>query len=171
MTDPYIGEIRMFAGTYAPDGWEFCDGQLLPISENDALFSLIGTRYGGDGRSTFALPDLRGRIPISHGRNSSRTYRTGEIGGVESVTLTDSQMPNHTHQPIASGDVADQTSPSGRLFANTDGVRAYVDRDPNGVMSDVFVGMAGGSMPHTNMQPFLCVSFIISLYGVYPQRP
>lgn len=166
MSDPYIGEIRMFGGNYAPAGWAFCQGQLVPIAENDALFTLIGTTYGGDGQETFALPDLQGRIPV---HMSSQNYPIGEKSGVESVTLTVNQIPTHTHPLMASNSGAIQVTPQGAAPAQSVG-QAYTNRLTEQVMSPQSVSPIGGSQPHENMQPFLCISFIISLYGIFPSQ-
>jgi microcystin-dependent protein len=165
---PYIGEIRMFAGNFAPAGWMFCEGQILPISENDTLFELIGTTYGGDGQSTFGLPDLRGRIPVHQGNG----FVPAQMGGVEDVTLTVAQMANHTHQLGASQNAASSTQPAGAVLAGSTGVTItpYGTDQPWVQLSPSSSGTVVGSQPHTNMQPYLCVSFIISLFGVYPTQ-
>ena len=164
MAQPYIGEIRIFAGNFAPAGWLFCEGQQLPISENETLFQLIGTTYGGDGEETFNLPDLRGRIPIHMGNG----FILAETGGVEEVTLTQQQIPVHTHPLIATQAIGNQNSPSGSVVAQTaGGLQPYFEADPNAPMAPS-VGPAGGSQPHTNLQPYLCVDFIISLFGIFP---
>jgi len=164
MAQPYVGEIRMFAGNFAPAGWMFCEGQLLPISENETLFNLIGTTYGGDGQSTFALPDLQGRIPIHQGSG----YTLAETGGVEEVTLTVNQIPSHTHPLLGSADPASSKVITGGVFGRT---------PAEGYSSDTFLPTAlaansvtsiGGSQPHTNFQPYLCLNYIISLFGIYP---
>lgn len=172
MSSPYVGEIRIFAGNFAPAGWAFCNGALLPISENDALFNLIGTTYGGDGQSTFALPDLRGRIPIHQGSGGGlSTRQMGETGGTESVTLTVQQIPAHTHTFLGSTDLAAQLSPAGAVIASPTGIDLY---RPSATIDQVMASNAiapdGGSQPHDNMQPFLCVSFIISLFGIFPSQ-
>jgi microcystin-dependent protein len=164
MAQPYVGEIRMFAGNFAPAGWMFCEGQLLPISENETLFQLIGTTYGGDGESTFALPDLRGRIPIHQGNG----FILAETGGVEEVTLTVNQIPAHTHPLLASGDVGDQINLAGALTSNSNGVIPYIEDAPTLNMNPADIASVGGSQPHTNFQPYLCVDFIISLFGIFP---
>ncbi|EWT02091.1 tail collar protein [Intrasporangium oryzae NRRL B-24470] len=167
MSDPYIGEIRMFGGNFAPVGWFFCEGQLLPISEYDALFNLIGTTYGGDGQSTFALPDLRGRIPV-HADGAG--YVQGQAGGVESVTLTTQQIPAHTHPVAGSSATASVTSPTGNVPATTAGVTvfAYGTDQPHTTLHPSSAAPSGGSQPHDNLQPYLCISFIISVFGIYP---
>lgn len=168
MSSPYVGEIRMFAGNFAPVGWMFCQGQILPISENETLFNLIGTTYGGDGQSTFALPDLSSRIPLHFGSLSGTPFTLGESGGVETVTLTSQQVPAHSHSFLASSSNGSQTSPEGNVLAASFGVTPYINDVPTGSLSLSAVGAAGGSQPHDNMQPFLCVNFIISLFGIFP---
>src|SRR5262245_6668027 len=167
MSSPYIGEIRMFGGSFAPLGWALCDGQLLPISENPTLFQLIGTIYGGDGQDTFALPDLRGRIPIHNGQGPgvSSNYILGEIGGTESVTLTSNQIPVHTHAFMASTSTAGQAAPSGGSVASNANVPVYKPQPPTAAMNAQTIASSGGSQPHDNMAPFLCVNFIIALEG------
>ncbi|GAB4109775.1 MAG: tail fiber protein [Roseiflexaceae bacterium] len=165
MAQPYIGEIRMFAGNFAPDGWMFCDGQLIPISEYETLFNLIGTTYGGDGQSTFALPDLRGRLPIHQGGG----YVLAETGGVEEVTLTVNQIPNHQHAFIGSTNNATSNTPANQVVGALTSFDLYRPAaTPNTAMAVASVGSVGGSQPHSNMQPYLCVNFIISLFGIYP---
>ena len=165
MAQPYVGEIRMFAGNFAPAGWMFCEGQLLPISEYETLFNLIGTTYGGDGQSTFALPDLRGRLPLHQGNG----FTLAETGGAEEVTLTVSQIPAHTHGVGVVGDRAGgQNSPAGNLLAQSYNVTPYVNDAPNANLSPNAVTATGGNQPHTNLQPFLCLSHIISLFGIFP---
>jgi len=164
MAQPYVGEIRMFAGNFAPAGWMFCEGQLLPISENETLFNLIGTTYGGDGQSTFALPDLRGRIPIHFGNS----FVLAETGGVEEVTLTVQQLPAHSHPLLAAATTGDQVSPGGNLPANSFNVTPYINDVPSGSMNAGAISSVGGSQPHNNFQPYLCVDFIISLFGIFP---
>ena len=163
MAQPYVGEIRMFAGNFAPAGWMFCEGQLLPISENETLFQLIGTTYGGDGESTFALPDLRGRIPIHQGNG----FILAETGGAEEITLTTQQMPVHNHALLASTDAGTEENPSGNLTGQPT-ASIYGDEPPYNAMAPQAVGPVGGSQPHTNFQPYLCVDFIISLFGIFP---
>lgn len=164
MAQPYVGEIRMFAGNFAPAGWQFCEGQLLPISENETLFQLIGTTYGGDGQSTFGLPDLRGRLPVHQGNG----FILAETGGVEEVTLTVSQIPAHGHPLLAAGVTGDQVSPSGALPANSFNVTPYINDAPNGNMAATAITSVGGSQPHSNFQPYLCINYIISLFGIFP---
>lgn len=164
MAQPYVGEVRMFAGNFAPAGWVFCDGQLLAISENETLFSLIGTTYGGDGQSTFAVPDLRGRLPI----HASADFVLGQRGGVEEVTLTPNQMPAHGHAALASASIATEGSPQGALLAQATTFDAYQSTPGALAMASQSLTPVGGSQPHSNLQPYLCVNFIISLYGIFP---
>jgi len=165
---PFVGEIKMFAGSFAPAGWMFCEGQLLAISEYDTLFSLIGTTYGGDGQSTLALPDLRGRIPLHFGGGLVQ----GESGGSETVTLAVGQLPAHSHGVLATGDLATDTAPAGKVLGASTAatVSPYGADAPLVDLAPQTVAAAGGSQPHDNVQPFLCVNFIISLFGVYPSR-
>lgn len=169
MAQPYVGEIRIFAGNFAPAGWMFCEGQLLPISQNETLFNLIGTTYGGDGQSTFALPDLRGRLPIHQGTNGGVTYSLAQTDGVESVTLTLNQIPVHTHIPNASTTSASD-NPAGNFWGKSNNAKPYVNT-AGGVPAAMNASTAlptGGSQPHNNFQPYLCVDYIISLFGVFP---
>ncbi len=165
MSSPYIGEIRMFAGNFPPVGWAFCDGTLMPIAENELLFQLIGTTYGGDGQTTFALPNLQSRNPLHAGPN----FVLGQAGGTESVTLTASQMPAHTHSPQGSTAPASTMSPAGGVWAAPSSP-LYSPPGVAAVMNAAAVGAAGGSQPHDNMQPFLVVNFIISLFGQFPTQ-
>jgi microcystin-dependent protein len=164
VAQPYIGEIRMFAGNFAPAGWAFCEGQLVAISENDALFTLIGTTYAGDGQQTFALPDLRGRIPIHQGNG----FTLAETGGAEQVTLTVNQTAAHSHPLLASTSIATQSSPAGNVVAQSAALDLYIEDSPNVNLATTVVGPVGGSQPHSNLQPFLSLSFIISLFGIFP---
>ena len=158
----------MFAGNFAPAGWAFCSGQLLAIAENEVLFNLIGTTYGGDGQETFALPDLQGRIPIHQGTaQSGNTYFIGEQGGVEEVTLTLQQIPAHRH-PLASAGSPASGSPAGHAFGAPAGTKLYTEAD--GIADLEGNQPAGGSQPHDNMMPYLAVSFIISLFGIFPSQ-
>ncbi|MFL6375736.1 MAG: phage tail protein [Pyrinomonadaceae bacterium] len=166
MSSPYIGEIRMFAGNFAPAGWAFCNGALIPISENDTLFNLIGTTYGGDGQSTFALPNLCGRVPLHQGAG----FVIGEMAGVESVTLTTQQLPVHTHPMLVSTGVAQGTNPAGSVVGQSTQAKLYIDDVPNVALAAQTVGPIGGNQPHENMQPYLVVSFIISLFGIFPSQ-
>jgi microcystin-dependent protein len=169
MGQPYVGEIRMFAGNFAPSGWMICAGQFLPISENEALFQLIGTTYGGDGEETFALPDLQGRVPLHAGQGPglSQTYQLGEKAGVEQVTLTTQQIPNHSHVPLASSAAGTSDSPAGGVWAASS-AKQFIVAPPNATMAPVDSGIAGGSQPHDNMLPYQTINFIISLFGVFP---
>jgi len=166
MANPFVGEIRMFGGNFAPQGWAFCDGQLMAISENETLFQLIGTTYGGDGQSTFGLPDLRGRVPLHQGNS----FVIGQLAGTESVTLTTQQIPAHTHAARASN-VGTQASPIGG-FWSTDpgGNNAAYSNTSNSAMNAQAIKVAGGSQPHENRQPVLAISFIISLFGIFPTQ-
>jgi len=172
MGQPYVGEIRMFAGNFAPAGWAFCDGSLQAIDENQTLFSLIGTTYGGDGQATFALPDLRGRVPLNNGTGTSgTTYVIGSTGGVESVTLSTNQIPSHTHVAIADDNTAttNNTDPSNKYYGNPTPTTIYSARTTT-LKQMASLSSTGGSQPHDNLQPFLAVSFIISLFGIYPSQ-
>lgn len=169
MSEPFIAEIRIFAGNFAPRSWAFCDGQLLPVSQNTALFSLIGTTYGGDGRSTTALPDLQGRLPMHPGRGPGLTSRRlGQRGGVEMVTLSEAQMPNHTHTMMANTERGELSTPGSdrSLGRNT----IYGPASSTVSMADQALPSSGGSQPHNNLQPFLAMNFIIALQGLYPSR-
>jgi microcystin-dependent protein len=166
MAQPYVGEIRMFAGNFAPAGWMFCEGQLLPISENETLFQLIGTTYGGDGESTFALPDLRGRLPIHQGNG----FILAETGGAEEITLTVQQIAAHNHALLGSVAQATTNTPTNNTFANSTGgtVFPYGTDQPPTTLQPSTISPVGGSQPHTNFAPYLCVDFIISLFGIFP---
>ncbi|HEX7922375.1 MAG TPA: tail fiber protein [Bradyrhizobium sp.] len=171
MPQPFIGEIKMFAGNFAPAGWQFCDGRLVAISENDALFNLIGTTYGGDGQSTFGLPDLRGRLPVHMGTNAGTAFTIGEIGGVEQVTLTTQTIPAHTHTMLASQNTSTGSNPQGNVLDQMSGaLLLYKEQTPTTPLSPVVIGPTGGSQPHSNIQPFLCIGFIISLFGIFPSQ-
>src|SRR5215467_441947 len=164
MTSPFVGEIRMFGGTFAPVDWAFCNGQLLPIAEFEALFALIGTTYGGDGQSTFALPDLRGRLPVHQGPG----YLTGQTGGAENVQLTANHLPAHTHTLYASTDSANAGSPQGNVASATLNATIYYSSPPLAAMSPAAItSVPGGGQAHDNCQPFLCVNFIIALNGIF----
>lgn len=170
--EPFIGEIRMFSGTYAPQGWAFCDGSILSIASNSALFSILSTTYGGNGVTTFALPDLRGRLPMHPGAGPGLSPRTlGQSSGSESVTLLATQMPAHTHL-VGCHSSADQSAPANSIPAAeaTGAAPVYSSLQPDGTMSPGMIAAAGGSQPHDNMPPFLCVNFIIALVGIYPPR-
>ncbi len=168
MAQPYVGEIRMFAGSFPPNGWMFCDGQLLPISENETLFQLIGTTYGGDGESTFGLPNLQSRVPIHFGTGPEGiTYQIAETGGTESVTLSTQQIPVHSHSVVISSASAGQVDPSNALVGQSATVDMFVEDSPLVNFGNV-ITPTGGSQPHENCQPFLCISYIISLFGIFP---
>jgi microcystin-dependent protein len=171
MSEPLIAEITIFAGNFAPRSWAFCNGQLLPISQNTALFSIIGTTYGGDGRTTTGLPNLQGRAPMHPGRGPGLTSRRlGENGGVETETLSESQIPNHTHGLEASSFPANDDDAAGKYLARGTGVGSYASSGVGAVAAGDAVGNSGGSQAHENMQPFLTMSFIIALQGLYPSR-
>ena len=172
MAQPYVGEIRMFAGNFAPAGWLFCEGQLLSISENETLFQLIGTTYGGDGQSTFAVPNLASRIPVHMGTGpEGQTYQLAEMAGTEQETLTVQQLPIHTHQAQAAS-TGQQQSPSQAVLATATstqgGLRIYNNTAPNVPLHGSAISPRGGSQPHNNLQPYLCLNFIISLFGIFP---
>lgn len=167
MAQPYVGEIRLFAGNFAPAGWAFCSGQLMAISENETLFQLIGTTYGGDGQSTFGMPDLRGRVPIHQGTGFS-TFIIGQIAGVEAVTLTTNQIPSHTHGFRVSTAPGTQSNPAGSVPGASPSVTLYIEESPTVNLNAGAIAPAGGSQPHNNMQPFQCINFIISLFGIFP---
>ncbi|RVV96982.1 phage tail protein [Mesobaculum littorinae] len=176
MSDPFVAEIRIFAGDYAPRGWAFCDGQILPISDNMTLFSLIGTTYGGDGMTTTALPDLRGRAPMHHGKGPGLSQRQlGEQSGTPSVTLTEAELPQHRHPMRATVDTGNVAAPGVTTsLANSGfGDRLYQSDSSQDLtnLSVQTVSSTGGGQPHDNMQPYLAMNFIIALYGIYPPRP
>ena len=171
MSEPFIAEVRIFAGNFAPRSWAFCNGQLLPISQNTALFSLIGTTYGGDGRTTTALPDLQDRVPMHPGRGPGLTdRRLGQKGGVETVTLTEQQMPNHRHSMTASPSPGEQPGPANNAFARGVGGSLYGADTDQVAMANETMPETGGSGPHNNLQPYLAINFIIALTGLYPSR-
>ncbi len=171
MSEPFIAEIRIFAGNFAPRGWAFCDGQLLPISENSALFSLVGTTYGGDGRTTFGLPDLRGRVPMHAGNGPGLSdRRLGQKGGAETETLTVNQMPSHTHTARGSNQTANTAKPEGHTWAVDVADSTYTDTAPDVNMNAQAVASTGGSQAHGNVQPYRVVSYIIALQGLFPSR-
>lgn len=176
MSDPFVAEIRIFAGNFAPRHWAFCDGQLLPISQNTALFSLLGTTYGGDGKSTFALPDLQGRSPMQHGQGPGLSFRQlGEASGSETVTLLESEMPMHTHRvqavPRSQFTVGNTNSPAGNILASPRTGNQYTASLTAQAMAPQSVNAIGNSLPHNNMQPYLALTFIIALQGIFPPRP
>ncbi len=164
MSSPFIGEIRMFAGNFAPAGWAFCNGALMDISQNDALFNLIGTTYGGDGQSTFALPNLQSRVPVHVGPG----FALGQTGGAETVTLTTSQIPAHAHVPQSFSNAGNQNSAAGGVWALSNAGSLYAGGAPSVNMDPAAIGLAGGSQPHDNMIPFLVINFILSLFGIFP---
>jgi microcystin-dependent protein len=168
MAQPYVGEIRIFAGNFAPAGWMFCEGQLLPISENETLFQLIGTTYGGDGQSTFGLPDLRGRIPLHFGGG----FTLAETGGAETVTLTVQQLPAHSHPLLATLNAGTQNQPNNMLLAQspTQNAFPYGTDVPPATLNAGSISPVGGNQPHNNFQPYLCLDFIISLFGIFPSQ-
>jgi microcystin-dependent protein len=171
MSEPFVGEIRMFAGNFAPRGWAFCDGQLLAVSQNDALFSLLGTIYGGDGRTTFGLPELRGRIPLHQGTGSGLSNRRlGSKSGAEKETLTTNQLASHTHDLNANTAAATDSAPQGKVLADPTPARIYDPANQNASAATTIIANTGGSRSHTNLMPTLCVHFIIALVGIYPSR-
>jgi microcystin-dependent protein len=174
MADPFVAEIRMFGFNFAPKGWAFCDGQLMPISQNTALFSLLGTTYGGDGKSTFALPDMQGNVPMHPGQGQGLSLRDlGEMSGVESVTLLQSEIPIHTHVANVSIDDADLRIPSPTRSPGKAGGNAVytLTTGKPGLMAFQTLPPAGGGLPHNNMQPYLTLNFCIAMQGVFPPRP
>lgn len=169
MSQPFIGEIRMFGGNFAPVGWAFCNGAIMPIDQNDALFNLIGTTYGGDGQTTFALPNLQSRVPVHVGQG----FALGQSGGAEAVTLTVSQIPAHSHVPQANTNTVSNTnapSPSNNFWAGDSALTPYSSSAPSAAMNPAACGLTGGSQPHDNMVPFLVINFILSLFGVFPSQ-
>jgi microcystin-dependent protein len=171
MSNPYVGEIRMGGWNFAPSGWAFCDGSLLPISQYETLFNLIGTYYGGDGQTTFALPDLRGRVVMHQGSDTQQNFVLGQVLGTESVTLVSNQLPSHAHAVIGSSGGGASSSPSGNAWATWTGA-PYVSASENGgaQMSSLAIGPAGGGQPHDNMMPYQVITFVISLFGIYPSQ-
>jgi microcystin-dependent protein len=172
MADPFVAEIRIFPFNFAPKGWAFCDGQLLPLSQNTALFSLLGTTYGGDGKSNFALPNLQGSAPMHPGQGPGLSlHDLGEVGGSEVVTLLESEIPSHTHGLTANASPGNRTSPQGNSLARTSGALPYAPSGGQTVpMAPEAVGVVGGDQPHNNMQPYLTLYFNIALQGVFPPR-
>ena len=171
MAQPYVGEIRMFAGNFAPNGWMLCEGASLPISEFETLFQLIGTTYGGDGEETFNLPNLQSRVPMHFGTGPFGTnYQLAETGGVEQVTLTTQQIPSHNHSMLCSTNIATRANPDGNVLAQSTLAQMYFADVADTALAANSVGAAGGNQPHSNLQPFLCVNFIISLFGIFPSQ-
>jgi microcystin-dependent protein len=171
MAQPYVGEIRMFAGNFAPNGWMFCAGQTLPISENEVLFQLIGTTYGGDGEETFNLPNLASRVPLHMGTGpNGTTYQIGEMAGTEAETLSGQQIPVHNHTFLGSSNGANTGNPTGKVLAQSSGIAYMIVADPTVQMNAIAVTPIGGSQPHENCQPFLCINYIISLFGIFPSQ-
>jgi microcystin-dependent protein len=171
MSDPFVAEIRIFPFNFAPKGWAFCDGQLLPLSQNTALFSLLGTTYGGDGKSTFALPDFQGSSPIQPGQAAGGSlYDLGQQGGSQFITLLESEMPSHNHTANPKTSLGNQATPAAFAWAGSQVAKQYVTTAPNATMSPFTIGIAGGSVPHNNMQPYLTLNFCIALQGVFPPR-
>jgi microcystin-dependent protein len=170
MSDPYIGEIRMFAGNFPPAGWAMANGALQPISQNDALFVLYGTMYGGDGQETFGLPNLNGRVPMHAGQGPgiSQNYQQGEAAGVESVTLTVQQIPIHNHAFLGSEAIAQNPQPTDSIVAQSATVQLYITDAATTPMDGQAIQPVGGSQPHDNMQPYLVIGFIVSLFGIFP---
>lgn len=171
MSEPFIGEIVMFAGNFAPRGWAFCQGQLLSIAQNTALFSILGTTYGGNGQTTFALPDLRGRVPVGQGQGPGLSqYTLGQLSGSETVTLLQTQMPAHGHFVACSSDDATSGDPSAN-FPSAFPQKIYANAaTPGKTMNAAMIAQTGGSQPHTNIQPYLCINFIIAIEGIFPSR-
>lgn len=168
MAQPYVGEIRMFAGNFAPAGWMFCEGQTLPIAENETLFQLIGTTYGGDGEETFNLPNLASRVPLHMGTGPDGVnYQLADAAGTESVTLTTQQIPVHNHALLASGSGATTQTPGGNVAAVA-AAQVYSSASSPAQMNAQSIMPVGGSQPHENCQPFLCINYIISLFGIFP---
>jgi microcystin-dependent protein len=166
MSSPFVGEIRMFAGNFAPVGWSFCNGAIVPIDQNDTLFNLIGTTYGGDGQTTFALPNLQSRVPIHAGPG----FQLGQTGGAEAVTLTTSQIPAHSHVPMAFDGTGNQPGPGNGVWASSSPATQFDVPPPSVTMDPAAIGSSGGSQPHDNMIPYLVINFIISLFGIFPSQ-
>jgi microcystin-dependent protein len=172
MSDQFVGEIRAFGFDFAPVGWAKCDGQVLPISQNTGLFALLGTVYGGDGKATFALPDLRGRVPIQQGDAPTLSaYDLGEDGGTGNVKLNGARLPRHTHVLSVAGDLATERQPPGQLLAPATGVNYYDTTAPNALMAVPTLANTGSGFPHNNMQPFNTLLYCIALTGTFPSKP
>ncbi len=171
MSDPFVAEIRMFAGNFAPTGWALCNGQLLPLSQNTALFSLLGTTYGGDGKSTFALPNLQDSAPMQPGQGAGLSlYDLGQQGGTPNVTLLLSELPLHNHIANAKTSLGNSQTPADQTWAGSNNAKQYVNTAPNTAMSPLALSLTGGNLPHNNLAPYLVVTFIIALQGVFPPR-
>ncbi len=171
MSEPFLGEVRLFPYNFAPRGWAFCQGQLLPINQNQALFSLLGTTYGGDGRVTFALPDLRGRVPLSSGQGPGLSdYTLGQSGGTEAVTLGVNEMPTHSHPVAANGRQSNRPGPNGRVPGRASAGDVYAASGNGAVMAAETIVPTGGGQPHTNVQPYLAMNYCIALTGIFPSR-
>jgi microcystin-dependent protein len=171
MSQPFIAEIRMVGFNFAPNGWAFCDGSLLPIDQYQALFTLIGTTYGGDGQTTFGLPNLQGRVPVHQGTNpiNGNSYVLGQPFGVENVTLTGQQMPQHTH-PVPCNATGNASNPTNAVFGGDAGTALYANPDNSTQLNNAFLSTTGGNLPHTNMMPFQVINFVISLFGIFPTQ-
>jgi microcystin-dependent protein len=171
MSDPFLGEIRLFPYTFAPRGWAFCNGQVMSIAQNTALFALIGTTYGGDGRTTFALPDLRGRVAVSSGQaDGLSAYETGQVGGVESVTLTEDEMPTHRHRVSVNNASSDSGKPNNRFLGRVSGGTAYAGTSNGKTLNPGAIAGSGGGQPHENRPPHLALNYCIALEGIFPAR-
>lgn len=175
MADPFLGEVKMFGANFAPRNWAFCNGQLVAVAQQDALFSLLGTNYGGDGFTTFAYPDMRGRIPVKYGQgNGLSRYRLGQKNGLENVTLTAMNLPNHSHQLLSSTEPGTTQSPENSVFApspsNENIYYSGTPTQPPQMLAEQAVQASGHSAEHSNMMPYTCINFIISLAGIYPSR-
>lgn len=172
MADPFVAEIRIYGFNFAPKGWAFCNGQILPLSQNTALFALLGTTYGGDGKSTFALPNLQGSVPMHPGQGPGLSlHDLGEIGGSSTVTLLQSEMPSHPHTAFPKTSLGNSQTPVAQSWAGSTIAKQYVSTAPNVQMNFAAIGITGGSQPHNNMSPYLTLNFCIALQGVFPQRP
>ncbi|HLX68301.1 MAG TPA: tail fiber protein [Verrucomicrobiae bacterium] len=170
MSEPFVGEIRIAGFNFAPVNWAFCNGALMAISQNEALFQLIGTTYGGDGVNTFALPNLQGRVPVHMGTTGQGSFVMGQIAGTETVTVTTSQIPSHTHTPVASAGDGTSDVPTNNTWANWTGAQYNTGAPVSAPMRSDAIGLTGGSQPHDNMIPFLTINFIIALFGIFPTQ-